>query len=330
MTTATEVLNAIPKLKVLVVGDICLDCWCIYDPRTSEPSRETGIPRIGVVRTDVTPGAAGTVANNLVALGAGSVMVLGAIGDDGHGYELMRALCARSISADLSVKSPLLGTFTYTKLINAETGIEDLPRVDYISTKPLPAEVEAQILMNLETHIDAFDVIMVSDQAETESGGVVTPSVRASLSKLAAFHPEKIVWVDSRMRPEHFRNAIIKPNHAEAGAACMRQFGAVDYQQLRRQTKAPFIVVTNGSEGVTIIEEGRQTQVGTKPEPNPVDICGAGDSFSAGAAMALAVTHNPIEAARFGNMVASITIMKKGTGTASPAEVLDAERGWPA
>jgi bifunctional ADP-heptose synthase (sugar kinase/adenylyltransferase) len=46
--------------------------------------------------------------------------------------------------------------------------------------------------------------------------------------------------------------------------------------------------------------------------------------------MALAVIHNPIEAARFGNMVASITIMKKGTGTASPAEVLDAERGWPA
>jgi rfaE bifunctional protein kinase chain/domain len=330
MTKASELLQAIPKLNVLVVGDICLDRWCSYDPRTSEPSRETGIPRIGVVRTDVTPGAAGTVANNLVALGAGSVMVLGAIGDDGHGYELMRALSTRSISAELSVKSPLLGTFTYTKLINAETGIEDLPRVDYISTQPLPSEVESQILANLETHIHAFDVIMVSDQAETESGGVVTPSVRSSLARIAAGHPEKIVWVDSRMRPEHFRNAVIKPNHAEACAACMRQFGAVDYQQLRRQTKAPFIVVTNGSEGVTVIEDNRQTQVRTKPEPNPVDICGAGDSFSAGAAMALAITRDPIEAARFGNMVASITIMKKGTGTASPAEVQEAERGWPA
>jgi rfaE bifunctional protein kinase chain/domain len=327
--TASEILKAIPRLNVLVVGDICLDRWCTYDPATSEPSRETGIARIGVVRTEVTPGAAGTVANNLVGLGAGSVMVLGAIGDDGHGYELMRVLSARSISAELSVKSSLLGTFTYTKLINAETGMEDLPRVDYISTQPLPVAVEAQILANLETHINAFDVIMVSDQAETESGGVVTPSVRASLSKLAANHPEKIVWVDSRMRLEHFRNAIIKPNHAEAGAACMRQFGAVDYQQLRRQTKAPFLVVTNGSDGVTVIEENRQTQVRTKPEPNPVDICGAGDSFSAGAAMALAITHHPIEAARFGNMVASITIMKKGTGTASPVEVLEAERDWP-
>ena len=38
--------------------------------------------------------------------------------------------------------------------------------------------------------------------------------------------------------------------------------------------------------------------------------------------MALAVTGSPEEAARFGNLVASITIMKRGTGTASPAELL--------
>ena len=55
-----------------------------------------------------------------------------------------------------------------------------------------------------------------------------------------------------------------------------------------------------------------------------MDICGAGDSFSAGAALALRVTGSPAEAARFGNLVASITIMKKGTGTASPEEVLAA------
>jgi sugar/nucleoside kinase (ribokinase family) len=56
-----------------------------------------------------------------------------------------------------------------------------------------------------------------------------------------------------------------------------------------------------------------------------VDICGAGDSFSAGASLALRATRSPEEAARFGNLVASITIMKKGTGTASPQEVLSAD-----
>ena len=34
MTTA-EILAAIPKLSALVVGDICLDRWCTYDPATS-------------------------------------------------------------------------------------------------------------------------------------------------------------------------------------------------------------------------------------------------------------------------------------------------------
>ncbi len=69
----------------------------------------------------------------------------------------------------------------------------------------------------------------------------------------------------------------------------------------------------------------REVQVETQPVENPVDICGAGDSFSAGAAVALAVTGSAVEAVRFGNLVASITIMKKGTGTASPEEILRAE-----
>jgi hypothetical protein len=50
--TPAEILAAIPKLAALVVGDICLDRWCTYDPSTSEASRETGIPRIGVVRPE--------------------------------------------------------------------------------------------------------------------------------------------------------------------------------------------------------------------------------------------------------------------------------------
>jgi sugar/nucleoside kinase (ribokinase family) len=41
--------------------------------------------------------------------------------------------------------------------------------------------------------------------------------------------------------------------------------------------------------------------------------------------MALAATGDAVAAAAFGNRVASVTIMKKGTGTATPAEVLAAQ-----
>ena len=82
--------------------------------------------------------------------------------------------------------------------------------------------------------------------------------------------------------------------------------------------------VTKGQQGVLVVEDNSETLVPAHTVKNPVDICGAGDSFSAGAAMALAITGSAMEAARFGNLVASITIMKKGTGTASPEEVLAA------
>ena len=49
---------ALQKLRALVVGDICLDRWCTYDPATSEPSAETGIPRLGIVARKSLPEAA--------------------------------------------------------------------------------------------------------------------------------------------------------------------------------------------------------------------------------------------------------------------------------
>jgi len=323
--TAAEILASFPRRSALVVGDICLDRWCTYDPSTAEPSRETGIPRIGVVRTEVTPGAGGTVANNLRALGAGRVAVLGVIGDDGFGFELTRALAARGADTSLLVREPDIQTFTYTKLLNASTDSEDQPRVDYINTRPMPERAEGEVLERLKRAAGEFDVVLISDQAETETGGVVTPRVRALLTELALRLPKTIFFADSRMRIVLFRRIILKPNRQEAERACCRLFGETDYGRLRRETAAPFVLVTHGAEGVLVVEDGRETWVRTRPVRNPVDICGAGDSFSAGAALALAAGASPCEAARLGNLVASVTIMKKGTGTATPEEVLAAE-----
>ena len=316
----SEILEAFPKLSALVVGDICLDRWCTYDPSLAEPSRETGIPRIGVVSVEVTPGAGGTVANNLAALGVGRVAVLGAIGNDGFGFELKQALRARGMEPDMLVETPGLQTFTYTKVINSETGVEDYPRLDFVSVKPLAAKVEEELVRRFNHYAPEFDVILVSDQAETDQGGVVTARLREAIADLARQNPGKVVWVDSRMRPELFRGVIVKPNEDEARAALAR-LGTQNYRELFQTIQGPLLLITHGGEGVLVMNEARDVWVKTTPVPNPVDICGAGDSFSAGAACAFAVTRDAEEAARFGNLVASITIMKKGTGTASPAEL---------
>jgi len=75
---------------------------------------------------------------------------------------------------------------------------------------------------------------------------------------------------------------------------------------------------------VIIVDGTGEHRVPTVAVAEPVDICGAGDSFSAGAALAMAACGDIHQAARVGNLVASVTIMKKGTGTATPDEVIAA------
>jgi rfaE bifunctional protein kinase chain/domain len=320
----SRILKGFEAKRVLVVGDICLDRWCTYDPDEAEPSRETGLPRIAVVSTEVTPGAGGTIANNLAALGTGVVSVLGILGDDGYGYELRQALERRGIEHSLCLTAPEICTFTYTKLLNRLNGEEDKPRVDFINTQPLPAEWEARLVARLREAGPSFDVMIVSDQAETNAGGLVTAAVREAIAGIARQFPEKVIWVDSRLRPELFRNVIVKPNEDEAGKACLRSFGVIDYSRLRSLIDSPLLLVTHGPRGALLVREGSEVWVPTVPVDKPVDICGAGDSFSAGAAVSLSICGDAAQAAMIGNLVASVTIMKKGTGTASQAEVLEA------
>ena len=313
-----EILNEFRNLRALVVGDLCLDRWCRYDPALADASRETGIARIAVVATETTPGGGGTVAADLAALGAGRVDVLGVAGDDGFGLELQRGLEARGISPEHLLRAAGVSTFTYTKLINAQTGREDLPRVDFVYGATLPDVSET-----LERIAPGYDVILVADQAETAEGGVVTAAVRGALARIAAAQPETVIWADSRVRAEHFRGVVLKVNRREAEDASQRA-GCVGFEALRRHTASPLLVVTNGDAGATVVDCRSTTTVETRRVKDPIDICGAGDSFSAAAALALRVTRDPIAAARIGNVAAAITIMKPGTGTASPDEMLSA------
>jgi rfaE bifunctional protein kinase chain/domain len=322
----SEIFSRFRSLRTLVVGDICLDRWCTYDPALAEPSRETGLSRIAVISTETTAGAGGTVANNLAGLGAGRVAVLGAIGKDGYGFELKQALLRRRIESNLLVESDTVPTFTYTKLINQKTGVEDLARVDAVYKRPLPAEIESQIVQRLSTQAAGYDVIIVADQSETEFGGVITQRVRDAISELARRHSTKTFWVDSRMRPELFRDVIVKPNEREAIEACQRAFGQVDFNALRVRIGGKPLIVTRGGDGAEIWDEnGRSPVPAPRKIEDPVDICGAGDSFTAGGALTHSVTNSAREASRVGNLVAAVTIMKKGTGVATPEEVLATE-----
>ena len=310
------------NVRVLVVGDICLDRWCSYDPDEADVSRETGIPRLSIVKMAVTPGAGGTVANNLAALGAGRVSVLGAIGQDGFGFELEQALSKRAIDYHLLVATPDIQTFTYSKMINLETGIEDRPRVDFINTKPLPSEVEDQLIANFHLAYQGYDAIVVADQAETDEGGVVTPAFREVIAEVAQRHPTMTVVADSRRRIGSFRNVLATPNAEEAKRASEQLNGTVDFDRLRKAIGSKPLVVTDGEAGATVYSAAGSRKVPGVPVGDPVDTCGAGDAFAAGLALALQAGADIDAATRFATMVASVTVMKPGTGEATQSEVL--------
>src|SRR5947199_7453880 len=91
-TIIDRILERLPALRIGVLGDLFLDRYLDIDGALTEPSIETGLDAYQVVRVRSYPGAAGTIINNLVALGVGRVCPIAVFGDDGEGYELRQAL----------------------------------------------------------------------------------------------------------------------------------------------------------------------------------------------------------------------------------------------
>lgn len=77
-----EILNKINNIKVAVYGDFCLDIYWYMDTGGSEISVETGLKAEAVSRQFYSPGGAGNVAANIVALQPKALKVIGVIGDD--------------------------------------------------------------------------------------------------------------------------------------------------------------------------------------------------------------------------------------------------------
>src|SRR4051812_10507306 len=87
-----EIAARYAQLRIAVIGDFCLDRYLEIDPARAETSIETSLPVYNVTNVRAQPGAAGTILNNLVALGVGKIIPVGFCGEDGEGYELLRAL----------------------------------------------------------------------------------------------------------------------------------------------------------------------------------------------------------------------------------------------
>lgn len=323
-----ELLSRFSDLAILVVGDFFLDRYLMVDPDLAEISLETGLEARQVVDVRNRPGAAGTVTSNLDALGVGRIHALGAIGDDGQGYDLKAGLQASGVETRHLIDVTDLVTPTYTKPFLTTTG-EEMERLDIKNRSPLPRDVEDHILNALENLLAEVHGVIVLDQVQERNCGVISDRVREGIAGLANEYPHVVFLADSRSHIGRFRNVIVKVNREEAFEAVSRYSGTEGAVSLSRairslvtRTGRP-VYVTLGPDGI-LCDDGEAThRVPGIPVPDPIDIVGAGDSVSAGIVSALCAGASYVDAARTGVLVSSITIQQIGTtGAASPDQVL--------
>lgn len=326
-------LDEFKKLKVLVVGDVSLDLYCYYDPELSEPSRETNIPNTPCVKRVLSPGAGGNVAKNISLLGAKTYLI-SVCGDDGFGIDLKRIMWDMyKLPKSCIIEDTGKITFTYTKLINKNTGKEDRGRLDFIEENPISHEAEEKVLDKLKRLIPVVDAIAIVDQKETPVPGVITENVRKFLHHEREKYPDKIFIVDSRIRPHLFKGMIEKPNDKEfirlynglfnthKSPVNILSFTKRYAIEVSERIKAP-LYITFSDMGTLYVDykSGEIYKIFAK-KVKPYDITGAGDAFLAGLILSLSITRDPVFSVKVANIVASISVMQKGTGKVTPADV---------
>ncbi len=318
-----------PQLAIAVVGDFCLDRYLEIDPSKQEISIETGLPVHNVVSVRSQPGAAGTILNNLAALGIGRILPVGFAGDDGEGFELVRALESRpGVRLEHFVQTRHRRTFTYCKplVIQPNKPPIELNRLDSKNWTPTPALLQG-LLINSVSKIAAFaDALIIMDQVDIPETGVVSKKLLEAVHDLTIAEPDLLVLADSRRGLRNYPPVTFKMNAAEL-SALTRAKKDLSLEEIK-VTAATLAHEHKRNVFVTLAERGllgaspsgQVEHVPALPVRGEIDIVGAGDAVTANLTAALAAGADLRESLEIANAAASVVIHQLGTtGTASVA-----------
>jgi rfaE bifunctional protein kinase chain/domain len=324
-----ELLKTFARLRIAVVGDFCLDRYLEIDPDHRELSIETGLPVYKVDRVRAQPGAAGTVLNNLAALGVGSLLPIGFCGDDGEGFELERCLRTMpAVSLEGFQRTALRRTFTYCKPLLVREGHApvELNRLDSKNGTPTPQTLRDSLASAIRNLCGAVDAIVVMDQVDLHGTGVISAPV---LDALAECSPELPVLADSRNGFSAYPPLLFKMNRTEFATLTK-----IDPETALAETRSSlegFAQKIGKQAFVTLAEGGILGAApgapacwsAALPVRGPIDVVGAGDSVTAALAAALAAGASTLECMELAMLAASLTVHQLGTtGTASPADLV--------
>jgi rfaE bifunctional protein kinase chain/domain len=322
-----EILSRFGGLNMALLGDLFLDRYLELSPQ-SETSIETGLEAYQVERIRNAAGALGTVMNNLASLGVGRLTPITFTGEDGHGFDLREVMRELPLDDTHLLSFPDRMTPTYMKPLRPTSceSWEELNRLDVRTREPMSHGQTDAIVEHLSQAFNECDGLIVLDQVDQTDRGVVNSDIREALHLLIESTPDKLVVIDSRSHLHEFRHGMLKGNRSEfLAAAAEEQDVEKAVAALSRRNKQPAFC-TMGETGVLIATpDGTIEHAEGVSVEGPIDIVGAGDSFTAATFASLLSDATPREAAEIGNLAASVTIRQIGTtGVATQEQIFEA------
>jgi rfaE bifunctional protein kinase chain/domain len=307
--------------RVVLYGDLVLDRFVLGTPKRI--SREAPVIILRFEGQRDIPGGGANALANLAALGA-AVLPVGVVGDDEAGASLLAALAGSGV--DVSGVTTLKGFRTVTKVRILAGGAASLKhqvaRYDVEDRLPDHDGWWDALLARLAAVAPTAHAAAVSDYGYGVVSADGVARLRAALPKGA------MVIADSRFGLETL-GAVdgATPNLEELAATVETvprsdEAVAIAAETLRERLGARLVAATRGSEGLTLVEEGKPAlHLSVFGTDQVADVTGAGDTVLATLTLALAAGAAPADAAVIANLAGGIVVTKLGTATVSRDEL---------
>jgi rfaE bifunctional protein kinase chain/domain len=325
----TAIVRKFPQSKVVVIGDLVADQFLYGE--ISRVSREAPVLILSYERTETTPGGAANCATNLASLDAKAV-IIGVTGQDEPGTALFDKLCAASVDCKDIVASPSLRTTTKVRILAGQihSTRQQVLRIDYEGQPLSDAALGEQLRSRMREEVLTADAVIISDYNYGLADGAMVEAIREATRERAI-----PVLVDSRFGLSRFTGfTSATPNEDEVEHILGRQLEdvnqlAAEGEALRERLKLRSLLITRGSRGMLLLEEGEQAlHVEAVGAREAVDVTGAGDTVIATYALALASGATFADAANLANHAGGLVVMKRGTATINRQELLSSVLRW--
>ena len=303
----------IAKKKFCVVGDVVIDHYRML--KATRLSPEAPVPIFQPAGEKFIAGGAANVANNLMALGAGKVVLVSAVGEDWDSY-WPRTGCACDTRV---VKVKGRRTVIKERLV-ART--QHIARIDPADGQPFVSAFDSASLIALsEEALKDADVVVFSDY---DHGAMPESTVLAVKEMIKG----KTTVVDSKAKDTLFKYrecTIVLPTYKDA----VNFTGLYEYNEhdvakfLLKSMRLQAVGLKMGPKGILLLtQKGAETFPATRTDDEIVDVTGAGDTVAATTAVGLSLGMSFENCMWLSNVAAGIVVHKQGTATVSLDELL--------